>query len=287
MLGNLCEVNLFADDCKLFLVHNNQPDKNANLQLALDKLQLWAESSQLSIQPEKCEVLYIGKKNKKYVYTLNNAILPAATVVKDLGVHMTENLKFDTHIAKIVQSASNCANLILKCFRYKKPQFMIKLFNTFVRSKLEYASPIWNPHTKCLIDKIEKVQRKFTKRLPGLNNKSYGERLQILKVTTLEERRLKLDLCFLFKIIKGKIIVNFEDYFEFKTSRTRGHSLTLRERQSNSDLKRFSFAQRIVKVWNSLPETVISAPSVASFKRQLDKTVLDRHLRGWGPRSQD
>ena len=66
-IGDLCEVNLFADDCKLFLVHNNQPNKNANLQLALDKLQLWAESSQLSIQPEKCEVLYIGKKNKKCV----------------------------------------------------------------------------------------------------------------------------------------------------------------------------------------------------------------------------
>ena len=284
-IGDLCEVNLFADDCKLFLVHDEELNKTTDLQLALDKLQLWAESSQLSIQPDKCEVLYIGKKNKKRQYTLNNAVLPAATVVKDLGVHMTDTLKFDTHIAKIVQSASNCANLILKSFKSKKPQFMIKLFNTFVRSKLEYASPIWNPHTKSLIAKLEKVQRKFTKRLPGLQAKSYEERLRILKITTLEERRLKLDLCFLFKVIKGKINVNFENYFEYKSNITRGHSLSLRERQSNSDLKRFSFAQRIVKVWNFLPETVINAPSVASFKKQLDKVELGRFLRGWEPRS--
>ena len=213
--------------------------------------------------------------------------MPATTVVKDLGVHMTEDLKFDMHIAKIVQSASNCSNLILKCFKSKKPQFMIKLFNTFVRSKLEYASPIWNPHTKYLIGKLEKVQRKFTKRLSGLQAKSYEERLRILKITTLEERRLKLDLCFLFKIIKGKVNVDFEDYFEYKTNRTRGHSLALREHQSNSDLKKFSFAQRIVKPWNSLPETAINATSVASFKKQLDISRLDRFLRGWEPRSQN
>ena len=88
-----------------------------------------------------------------------------------------------------------------------------------------------------------------------------------------------------FKVIKGKINVNFENYFEYKSNITRGHSLSLRERQSNSDLKRFSFAQRIVKTWNFLPETVINAPSVASFKKQLDKVELERFLWGWEPRN--
>ena len=50
-------------------------------------------------------------------------------------------------------------------------------------------------------------------------------------------------------------------------------------------LKRFSFAQRIVKTWNFLPETVINAPSVASFKKQLDKIELERFLQGWEPPS--
>ncbi len=43
---------------------------------------------------------------------------------------------------------------------------MMKISNVFVRAKLEYASQVWNPHHVYLIEKIEKIQRKFTKCLP-------------------------------------------------------------------------------------------------------------------------
>ena len=196
---------------------------------------------------------------------------------------MTPDLKFNSHILKIVQSASRTANLILRTFKTKKPAFMIKMFNTFVRSKLEYASIIWNPQTKMLINQLEKVQRKFTKRLPGLWDKSYTERLNILKTCSLEQRRLKLDITFLFKFLKVYINIESEKYFEFKSNRTRGHSMALREHKVKKDLKKFSFAQRIIKVWNYLPEEVISARTVNNFKTKLEDVNLTRFLRGGEP----
>ena len=285
-LEGLCEIKLFADDCKLYLGFDtkNQLINTRALQVALNKLSVWADNSQLSIQPDKCAVLYLGYGNEKQSYFLRDKIIPEVSNFKDLGVNMSSNLQFHVHISKIVQSASRAASLIMRTFKCKKPVFMVKMFNTFIRSKLEYASSIWNPHSKILINQIENVQRKFTKRLPGLWNKSYVERLKILNLCTLEERRLRLDLIFLYKILKGEIIIDTEKYFDFKTTRTRGHSMALREKNSKKDIKKFSFAQRIVKVWNYLPEDTVSARTVNSFKTKLRNIDLTKFLRGGEPR---
>ncbi len=174
-------------------------------------------------------------------------------------------------------------NLILRTFKFKRPSFMIKLFSTFVRSKLEYASQIWNPHNVRLIDRLEKVQRRFTKRLPGLHNTPYGDRLIFLNTASLEPRRLHLDLTFLYKLLHGLFDIDFANYFEFKNDRTRGNSWALVTKHCNKDLKRFSFSQRLNNIWNFLPETIVSAPSVPAFKKSLHSIDLTRFLRGAWP----
>jgi len=63
--------------------------------------------------------------------------------------------------------------------------------------------------------KIEKVQRRFTKRLRGLKHLSYSDRLNELGLPSLELRRLHLDLVYCYKIVFGLIKLNFSDYFDF------------------------------------------------------------------------
>ena len=157
------------------------------------------------------------------------------------------------------------------------------MFNTFVRSKLEYASPIWNPHHKYLIDRLESVQRRFTIRIPILRDVKYGNRLKFLKIDSLELRRLHLDLVFLYKLLHGHLNIDINKYFDFKISNTRGHSMTLKKRKYKKDIKKYSFAQRIVDVWNFLPDNVVNATSIASFKKSLHSIDFGRYLKGEGP----
>jgi len=66
---------------------------------------------------------------------------------------------------------------------------------------------------KCEIDALERVQRRFTKRLRGINLLSYCDGLTKLELNTLELRRLHNDLFMCYKIVFGLIDVNFTDFF--------------------------------------------------------------------------
>ena len=109
------------------------------------------------------------------------------------------------------------------------------------------------PHLVTDIRKVESVQRKFTKRLPGCSHLSYPDRLVRLNLDSLVVRRLQHDLILAYKIVFGLTDMNPEDFFTFANSNhnTRGHAYKLLP--SRVDVLKGFFAVRIVKPWNCLP----------------------------------
>mgnify|MGYP003449566479 FL=1 len=106
------------------------------------------------------------------------------------------------------------------------------------------------------IKAIEAVQRKFTKRLVGLQHLSYTERLQATQLESLQERRTKSDLIFTYKILFGQARVNTSDFFRLNlnTHDTRGHSYRLTVPPVRIDVRKYFFSSRVVPIWNSLPD---------------------------------
>ena len=88
--------------------------------------------------------------------------------IRNLDVTVDSRLKFDKHIALIVHKAMSRCRLIFKCFHSRNASVMLKAYITYVRPILDYCSSVWSPHSKQLIEKVEKVQRFFTIRLEGL-----------------------------------------------------------------------------------------------------------------------
>ena len=125
---------------------------------------------------------------------------PVVDRVKDLGIVMDLHLTFTHHIDQIVARAFTRANLIHKCFVSREAGSLTRAFTVYVRPLLEYGSPVWSPHHSGKIALIESVQRRFTKRLPGLRNVEYKVRLEQLGLETLEMRRLRNDLIFTYKV---------------------------------------------------------------------------------------
>ena len=116
---------------------------------------------------------------------------------------------------------------------------MITLYKSLVRPKLEYCIQAWNPFLKRDITLLENVQRRATKLITGLKNKSYEERLSLLQLTTSETRRKRGDLIQTFKILKKFDNVNSTVWFKSSSTGLRGHEYKLFKHPCRLDIRKY------------------------------------------------
>ena len=119
---------------------------------------------------------------------------------KDLGVWITNYLKHEKQVIAALQRAMTVLRSVERAF----VRFDIETFS--IRPHLEYCIQAWAPYYAKDILLLEKVQRRATKLVWGLKDLSYEERLERLKLFSLEleARRLCGDLIQTFKLLTGK-----------------------------------------------------------------------------------
>jgi len=191
--------------------------------------------------------------------------------MKDLGVIVDSELKFKDHIYTIINRAYKMLGIIKCNFpNMEKSTFMI-LYKSFVRSCLETSTSVWNPHSKGLIFDLEKVQKRATKLVGECKCLSYADRLKYLKLPSLVHRRLREDMIEAFKILHNSCDNSCAPLLQLHEGySTRGNSLKLGLSRSRIDIGKYAFSKRIVNIWNTLPDSVVTADSVNSFKNKLD-----------------
>ena len=200
--------------------------------------------------------------------------------MKDLGVHFDSHFSFTPHINHIVLSAKTIIYRIFKSFVTRNTDALLKAFLTYVRPLLEYCSPVWSPHLFCDIIAIESVQKLFTRKLLTPCKASYLDRLAVLKLDSLEKRRLIIDLTFCFKIMHGLVAGSLPDYgLKLCSNSLRGNSNKLYISNCRIDSRKFYFGNRISKVWNSLDDDVVNSPNPVIFKKKLNNLDLNQFLQ--------
>ena len=276
-LDDTGNIMLFADDAKVF---STVP---ASLQQCLNSLESWLQSRQLNLASEKCFLLKITKNRSitsSYDFSINNHQLSSKPIAKDLGVYISQDLKWEYHVNYLSRIGSVISYQIRKSFKTKNIWTLIKLYTTYIRPKLEFNVPVWSPYLKKDILKIESVQRIFTKSACLRCNipfTSYNDRLEKLGLKTLEYRRKVIDLIFLFKIISQQSDLKFSDYFVLRNNpySLRGSKLKI-EPKTKFKTNQFQncFFNRVPPIWNSLPDEITSATNINIFKNKLNKFDL-------------
>ena len=202
--------------------------------------------------------------------------------MKDLGFLVTGNLKFSEHCQKISAKAIKICALLFRVFRTREITTLIRAYKVYVRPIVESGISVWNPYLKKDIDIIEKVQRYFTRRLfwrCKLQMLEYYQRINFLDLETLERRRIKADLTLCYKMKHDLVELNFDDFFEIReySRASRGHSQTLITQKSRIDARKHFFCNRIMRHWNSLTESVISARTAKKFRENI--IIKEKGLR--------
>ena len=222
------DLYLYADDLKIFNEIKGEEDIET-LQQDLEKLYDWSQYSLLTFHPDKCVVMRIAKNQKKLAtkpyYNMDDTRLKTVEQEKDLGVVVDSQLKFEEHITRIVKKANSVMGMIRRSCLYLDKDMFKKLFIAMVRPHLEYGATIWNPHLKKQITLIENVQRRASKQIPGLAHLSYRERLQLIKLPTLQYRRYRGDMIELYKLSHGHYDEGAtRNFLDFRANQSRDHN---------------------------------------------------------------
>ena len=201
-LGLLNTILKFADDTKIFGKVLTPADR-LQLQTDLDNLCAWADNWQMTFNVSKCKVMHIGSRNANYSYSMNKQLLDETTEHKDLGIIISSNLKAADHCYHACAKANKMLGLIKRTIKHKDMTVMVQLYKSLVRPNLEYCSSAWSPHYSKDKAMLERVQHRFTRMFPELRSMRYEDRLDVLHIWSLEERRNRADLIELFKMIHG------------------------------------------------------------------------------------
>ena len=278
-IRNQCK--FFADDLKIYLKvqHRNCVDMALDLEQCqhdINSVVATAASWGLVMNADKCAVLRFGARSDwtdevpHGRYVLNGEPLSVVTSHRDLGILVDSNLRFHEHIRSLVNKAAGLSVNLLRSTLCRAAVFMVPLFVSHIRPLLDFASPVWNTGFIGDLRLLESVQRRWTKCIDGLQELPYSERLRLLDLYSVQGRLLRADMLKCWKIFHGKCGVAPGDLFVMAPNvGTRGHRYKLAHVYSSLECRRRFFALRCISTWNALPEELVSAQSVATFKSGL------------------
>ena len=201
----------------------------------------------MEFNPSKCQVVRVTSSRNllQMQYILHGQVLEAGSSARYLGwispatsartLIWTESQPMQTGLSDLLKEISKLSP--------PPPKSEKMAYQSLVRPQLEYASAVWDPHTKDKTHKVEMVQRRAARwTLNDYARTTSVTSLQSqLNWQTLEERRSVARLCLFYKIVNGLAAVPLPDYMQPTHRISRYcHSMTFRQIHTGKDYYKYS-----------------------------------------------
>ena len=266
---------LFADDT---LCQNTicTPSDQQTLQEDLHRLGAWEQTWLMSFHPDKCQTLHVSRKRSPLTcsYHLRGHPLADVKEVKYLGVTISDDLRWDSHITNVANKANKSLGFLRRNLKVGSQNIKERAFLALVRPQLEYASTVWDPYTAKDAHNLEAVQRRAARWVVRRHRQtsSVDDMLSQLQWPTLQDRRRKARLTTFFRYATNTLVINTSRKptpNPEKRSTRQTHPLTYKLPSCRTSYRQQSFFPRTIGEWNRLPAEAVLSATVEGFKSQI------------------
>ena len=150
-------------------------------------------------------------------------------------------------------------------------------YKSLVRPIMEYASCVWDPRAKRNINtcKLEMVQRRAARFLNGdySRTSSVIAMLADLEWNTLQQRRMQSKTVMLYRVVHQLVSIPVTPFL-IPTRASRGHNMRYAIPRSTVNAHFYSFFPIVIRIWNQLPASIVSAHSLETFRDQLPPSTM-------------
>lgn len=216
------------------------------------------------------------RKPKLFEYKLGQSTLEVTSCHAYLGVDITNNLTWNSHISRITSSANRSLGFIKRNLYTCTKPIKETAYLSLVRPLLEYSSSVWDPYTKDLTNKIELIQRRAARFVVNdyRYTSSVTKMLKDLNWSSLKDRRTVARLSILHKARQGLLALPVDEVLQPVQRHSRHlHCNSYRRIPANKDVFKFSFFPQTVLDWNNLPYPLTTIEDPKQFK-----TAVAEHL---------
>ena len=256
------------DDCRL-------------LQHDLDALEQWEHTWQMSFRPDKCKLIRFTRSHSPitFNYSLHNQHLSPVPSHKYLGIHLSSDLRFNTHIDHIRSKANRTLGFVRRNLHSCTLDIKHVAYNTLVRPTLEYCSAVWDPYTQTNITKLEQINTKAARFITHNYSLAPGTRTLIkqqINMDSLNTRRQAHRLTLMYKISNNHIDINKHEYLQDTNIRSTRNSHTQKYQtyHTNTDSYKHSYFPLTIRDWNRLPQHTIDSPTIDTFHNRVHDYLI-------------
>ena len=228
----------------------------------------------MEFHPDKCQLLRITNKLKPISanYFIHDTPLSLFNSVKYLGINIDSTLNWSEQCNYVYNKSNFMLSFLERNLSGCPSKVKENCFNALVRPILEYSCSAWDPYRQNQIDKLELINKRAARFITGNYTREHGnthKNFETLGWCSLRERRLKAKLTLFYKIQSNLIHIPRDD---LKPNPRKSDKYLIPSSSIDSHL--FSFFPCAIRLWNSLPPSCTSRPSLDSFKASLEGTTI-------------
>ena len=288
-----CQIRLFADDTSLFIEVDNRERAAKLIEKDLIEVSQWAKTWLVKFSPPKTESLIISNKTHLEEHpplSMEGSVLKEVTHHKHVGIILTKDLSWHSHICSIEEKAKSRINRLSQ-FKYRLDRRSLeRVYISNIRPIMEYGDVIWAGGNIGDLDKLDMAQKNAARVVMGATARCDTSTLiNDVAWPMLASRRRIHRLTMFYQIVNDLSPPYLRDLLPARVGeRSRynmrtGQNFTVPLCRTNTYLK--SFFPYTMTEWNRLENSVTNAPTLSSFKsRYKPNPTYKNNLFYYGPR---